>query len=98
MAKMGATMKKFLIATALLAIMATSALAGGRSPGLASWSAGSMPPLQGFGRGNYYGAGGLQYGHRSNRVYGSTPPLYGWVLVVDAWGNTYYQWQQVGCK
>ncbi len=78
----------------LLAFMASAAFAGGRhGSGLASWSAGSMPPLQGFGSGNYYGAGGLQYGHRSNRIYGSTPSLYGWVLVSDGWGNTYYNWQ-----
>lgn len=89
-------MRTILLLTTLLLLFPTTSDAGHRSSGLAPWASGSMPPISGgWGQSNYYGAGGLRYGHPSNRVYGSTPPLYGWVLYQDAWGNLYWQWGPV---
>lgn len=95
--------KLLLTLTSLLGLLTTTASAGHRHSGngLAHWSAGSMPPISGnWGQSNYYGAGGLEYGHPRNRIYGSTPPLSGWVLYQDSWGRQFYQWGplQNGCR
>lgn len=85
--------------TALLGlILMNQAQAGHRSSRIAPLSAGSMPPISGgWGQSNYYGTGGLRYGHPANRIYGSTPPLNGWVIYTDAWGRQSYQWGSSGC-